>query len=244
MGKRRLSTGRRDRTVRRESLTHNAARLYPLLMRLLLALAIACTLRANSLADFDAFAEAVRKGWNVPGAAVAIVKDGKVILSKGYGFRDTAKQLPVTPETLFAIGSITKSFTVVALGTLVDEKKLDWDKRVREYLSDFQLHDAVATERMTPRDLVTHRSGLPRHDMVWYGGSLSRQQMYERLRHLEFSRDFRAQYQYNNLMFMTAGVLAGKVAGSTWEELIRRRILDPLGMRHSNFSVRDSQRAP
>ena len=107
------------------------------------------------------------KEWKVPGLAIAIVKDGKVIFAEGFGLRDVKKKLKVTTHTLFAIGSCTKAFTAVAMGVLGDEGKLDWDKPVRNYLPSFKLYDPVASERMTPRDLVTHRSGLPRHD--WYG---------------------------------------------------------------------------
>ncbi len=196
------------------------------------------------LGDIDAFITAAMKDWTMPGAAVAVVQDGQVIHGKGYGFRDVKKQLPVTPQTLFAIGSITKSFTVLTLGTLVDEGKLDWDKPVRDYLPWFKLQDPVASERITPRDLVTHRSGLPRHDLVWYNSTLTRREMVERLRHLEASRDLRTTYQYNNLMFVTAGYVAEQLGGARWEGLVRQRIMGPLGMQHSNFSVEDSKKDP
>jgi CubicO group peptidase (beta-lactamase class C family) len=207
-------------------------------------LLIASLLPAQQFTGFDEFAAQAMKDWRVPGAAIAVVKDGKVILSKGYGLRDVSKSLPVTPKTVFAIGSVTKSFTVASLGSLADEGKLDWDKPVREYLPGFRLYDRFATEQMTPRDLVTHRSGLPRHDSVWYNSPLTREQMVERLRHLEPSREFRTTYQYQNLMFVTAGYLAGKVAGSSWEDLVRQRLFAPLGMKSSNFAVADSQKAP
>lgn len=197
----------------------------------------------DPLAGFDEFVGQVMKDWKVPGVAVAIVKDGKVILAKGYGERDTHKHLPVTSQTLFAIGSITKSFTVSAMGMLVDEGKLDWDKPVREYLPEFKMYDPVASEHMTPRDLVTHRSGLPRHDTLWYSSDFSRADMVRRLRYLEPNKDFRSTYQYNNLMFMTAGYLVGRVAGTTWEDFVRRRILDPLGMKNTNYSVDESQKS-
>ncbi|HLY60386.1 MAG TPA: serine hydrolase [Terriglobia bacterium] len=198
---------------------------------------------AEPLAGFDEFVAQVMKDWKVPGVAVAIVKDGKVILAKGYGERDTHQHLPVTSQTLFAIGSITKSFTVSAMGMLVDEGKLDWDKPVREYLPEFKMYDPVASEHMTPRDLVTHRSGLPRHDVLWYSSDFSRADMVRRLRYLEPNKDFRSTYQYNNLMFMTAGYLVGKVAGTTWEDFVRRRVLDPLGMKNTNYSVDASQKS-
>jgi CubicO group peptidase (beta-lactamase class C family) len=194
-----------------------------------------------SLEGLDAFVARTVQDWKVPGLAVAVVQDGKVLLSKGYGLRDIDKKLPVTPHTLFAIGSITKSFTVTTMGTLVDTGKLDWDKPVCDYLPSFRLYDSYASGHVTPRDLVTHRTGLPRHDLVWYSSDFTRQDLVYRLRFLEPSKELRSTYQYNNLMLMTAGYMAGELAGSTWEEAVSQRILLPLGMRDTNFSVRDSQ---
>jgi len=193
-----------------------------------------------NLADFDAYVLRAMQDWKVPGAAVVIVKDGKVVLSKGYGLRDVKNNLPLTEQTLFPLASITKSFTVATLGTLAAEGKLDWDKPVREYLSDFRLADDVLTARVTPRDLVTHRTGLPAHDGTWYRSGLSREDMYARLRYLEPNRDLRREFQYNNLMFMTAGYLAGKLNGSTWEDAVRTRIFTPLGMKSSSFDFGES----
>lgn len=198
---------------------------------------------ADPLAGLDELIEAQLAESKVPGLAIAIVKDGQVIHSKGYGLRDVARQLPVTSQTLFAIGSVTKSFTATLGGMLVDDGKLDWDQPIRAWLPDFQLKDPVATAQMTLRDLCTHRSGLPRHDMVWYASSLSRQEIYDRLRYLEPSKPFRSLFQYNNLMFMTAGFLEGRVCGSSWEDLVRDRILLPLEMTRSNFSVTVSQQS-
>ena len=172
----------------------------------------------------------------------AAIRDGAVVLSRGYGLRDVEAQLPVTPRTLFAIGSNSKSFTVTVLGMLEDEGKIDLDKPVREYLPDFRLHDSVATEQMTPRDLVCHRSGLPRHDLLWLQTGLSREVLYSRLRYLQPNKPFRSTYQYQNLMFMTAGYLEERVTGRRWEDLIRERIFQPLDMKRSNLSVADSQR--
>src|SRR5262249_3337803 len=143
---------------------------------------------------FDGFVEQVMKDWKVPGLAVAVVKDGKVIYAKGFGYRDVQKGLKVTPDTLFAIGSCSKAFTATAMAILVDEGKLDWDKPVRNYLPDLTLHDGYATEHIRPRDLVTHQSGLPRHDMVWYGSPLSRKEIFERLRYLEPSQPLHAKF--------------------------------------------------
>lgn len=197
-----------------------------------------------NLDGIDAFAEQALKDWKCAGFAMAVIQDGKVILSRGYGLRDVKGNRPVTSKTLFAIGSSTKSFTVTSLGVLADQGKLDWDKPVRDYLPDFRLWDPFATERMTPRDLVTHRSGLPRHDMMWYNSGFSRKDVVERLRYLEPSKDFRTAFQYQNLMFLTAGYLAAHAAGMPWEDHVRKVIFNPLGMSSSNFSVTESQKSP
>jgi CubicO group peptidase (beta-lactamase class C family) len=196
-----------------------------------------------SLNGFDNVVEQVMKEWKVPGIAVAIVKDGKIVYAQGYGYRDVKRQLKVTPDTLFAIGSCSKAFTAAALGMLVDEKKLEWDKSVRTYLPELMLHDEYATAHIRPRDLVSHQSGLPRHDLVWYGSPLTRKDLLARLHYLEPSAPLHAKYQYNNLMFMTAGVLVERLAGTTWEEFVQQRIFAPLGMRNSNFSVTAMQKA-
>lgn len=190
------------------------------------------------------YADDVRQAmqdWQVPGCAIGILQGNKTVFAKGLGRRDVSDKLPVTPDTIFAIGSCTKAFTCAALGILADEGKLDWDKPVREYMPDFRVFDSMATERMTARDLVTHRSGLPRHDMLWYGSSLSRSELFSRLRHLEPSKDFRAAWQYNNLMYLAAGVLIERISGATWEDFIQQRLLTPLGMARSNMSVTTSQ---
>lgn len=194
--------------------------------------------KKDPLAGFDEWVEAIRKEWKIPGVAIAIVKDGEVVLAKGYGLRNVKENLPVTSDTLFAIGSNTKAFTAAGLAILVDEGKLDWDKPIREYIPSFKMWDDYVTEHMTARDLVTHRSGLPRHDLLWYGSSLSRSEMVDRLRYLEPSRGFRDRYQYQNLMFMTAGYLIEKISGQTWDEFIRQRFFEPMEMKNSATSVR------
>src|SRR5205809_123428 len=193
----------------------------------------------RALRGLDDFVARVMKEWQVPGLALGVIQDGKPVLLKGYGYRDVEKRLPETPRTLMAIGSNTKSFTVVLMGMLADSGKLEWDKPVRTYLPDFQLYDDFATREMTPRDLVTHRSGLPRHDGLWYGRSFNREELYRRLKYLEPSASFRSRWQYQNLMFLTAGYLVERRTGRSWDDLIRERVFAPLEMTRSNTSVRD-----
>lgn len=195
------------------------------------------------LAGLDEVVNDALKKLEVPGMAIAVVQGKEVILAKGYGFRDVEKQLPVTADTLFAIGSSTKAFTTFTLGTLVDEGKVEWDQPVRTYIPWLKLVDPVATERLSVRDLVTHRSGLPRHDSVWYNNyTASRENFVRRLAWLEPSADLRARFQYNNLMYLTAGYLTEVLTGKSWENAVRDRVLAPLGMARTNFSVLDSQK--
>jgi CubicO group peptidase (beta-lactamase class C family) len=191
--------------------------------------------------EFRKFVYRAMDVWKVPGAAVGVIYKGNVLLAEGYGFRDVEKKLPANRHTIFAIGSSTKAFTTLAMGILVDEGKLDWDRPVKHYLPDFRMYDPYVSEHMTPRDLVIHNSGLPRHDLMWYGSNRTRKELYDLLHYLEPSKGFRAAYQYQNLMYMTAGYLVGRITDSSWENVVQKRILDPLGMTGTNFSVSVSQ---
>ena len=189
------------------------------------------------MSELRPFVEETLELWHVPGLAVAVIQDGQVILCEGFGLRNVEHNLPVTPETLFPIASCSKAFTAMTVALLVEAGKLDWDKPVREYLPSFRLQDAVATEHMTPRDLLTHRSGLPRHDLMWYGSNFGRREIFDRLRYLEPTRDLRYAFQYQNIMYMVAGLLVGEIAGTSWEQFVQTQIFDKLGMGHSNLST-------
>lgn len=195
----------------------------------------------KKLEGFGEVVDKARAALEVPGVAVAIVEDGEVVFSAGFGKRDVEKDLPVDEHTLFAIGSSSKAFTTFVLSTLVDQGKLEWDQPVHQWMPDLKLEDEVANERITPRDLVTHRSGLPRHDLMWYSDpTRTRADLVRRIRFLAPSKDFRTDFQYNNLMLLTAGVLIERVTGGTWEDAVRSRVLAPLGMTHTEFSVKES----
>ncbi|KAB8330820.1 beta-lactamase family protein [Scytonema tolypothrichoides VB-61278] len=181
--------------------------------------------------------------WKVPGLAIAIIKDSQIIFCEGFGLRDVENNLKVTQKTLFAVASCTKAFTTMAMGILADRGKLDWDKPVRNYLPTFKLYDSYATEHMTPRDLVTHRSGLPRHDFAWYGSVFTRQEIFERLQYLQPTQELRTTFQYQNLMYMTAGYLVGEIAQSSWEDFVQQEIFNPLGIKNSHFAVFKSQKS-
>jgi len=199
----------------------------------------------KDLANLDDLVEKGLQDLAVPGVAVAIVKDNQLLLAKGYGLRNVEKKLPMTADTLLAIGSSSKAFTTFALGTLVDKGELEWDTPLRQYIPWFTLQDPATSERITPRDLVTHRSGLPRHDLVWYNNNaLSREELVHRLAYLEPTADLRTRFQYNNMMFLTAGYLLETVSGHKWEKAMGALVFTPLGMTRSNCSVDDSQRDP
>jgi CubicO group peptidase (beta-lactamase class C family) len=209
-----------------------------------LSRAVSPKIRAkNALEGFDEVVERGLKELNAPGVALAVVKDDEVIYAKGFGFRDMKNQFPMTSDTLLAIGSASKAFTTFAMGVLVDQGKLEWEKPVRNYIPWFRLYDLFASERLTPRDLVTHRSGLPRHDLTWYNNfDTSREELVRRLAYLKPTADLRERFQYNNLMFLTAGYLIEVLTDKKWEDAIRTHVFEPLGMKRTNFSVEDSQK--
>lgn len=190
------------------------------------------------------FVDSIMPEWKVPGAAIGIVHNGHVVMAEGFGLRNRADSLPVTRYTLFAIGSATKAFTTATMATLVADGHLDWDETVRAYLPRFRMYDQFATERMTLRDLVIHRSGLPRHDAMWYNSSATRAELFGRLQYLRPNEDFRTTFQYQNLMYMTAGYLLGQVTRGQWEDVVRERLLDPLQMARTNFSVTQMSKSP
>ncbi|HVE97969.1 MAG TPA: serine hydrolase [Mycobacteriales bacterium] len=199
---------------------------------------------ADLAAQIRHLVEQERARFDVPGCAVLVVKDGEVVLAEGFGRRDRDRDLPVTAQTLFPIGSSTKTFTAAVCASLVDEGHLEWDRPLREYLPGFRMHDPVATELLSVRDCLSHRSGLPRHDVLWYAaaeGSLDRDDLIAALSDLPPTKPFRQVWQYNNLLYVTAGHLAGKLSGGSFEDAVRRRLLEPLGMRRTNFSVVETQ---
>ena len=190
--------------------------------------------RSESIAPFipalDVLIAEAMDEWKVPGLAVAVVQNGEVALVRAHGFRDVEAGLKVTSDTQFLIGSVTKSFTSTGLALLVDERRVDWTKPVREYIPEFRLHDAVATDRITVRDLLCHHSGLPRHDWIWIPSDLSPGQMLAAMRYLEPSDDIRSTFQYQNLGYLVAGMVAERISGQSWTEFTRARLTDKLHM--------------
>ncbi|WP_438393229.1 serine hydrolase [Caballeronia sp. DA-9] len=194
--------------------------------------------------NLDTLIRDAMQEWQIPGLALAITRDGEEDWIRGYGLRDVEAGLPVTGDTQFILCSVTKSFTALGLAMLVDEGRLDWSMPVRDYLPEFRLHDAAATERVTVIDLLSHHTGLPRHDWIWMPGDLSRAEMLAALRYLEPSKDIRTTYQYCNLGYVAAGMVTERISGQTWEDFTRERIMRPLGMVNIGFSDTDLERAP
>jgi len=198
---------------------------------------------AEPLAGFDAYVERVLKTFDVPGAAVAIVKDGRVVLAKGYGVRRLGQPDRVDADTRFGIASNTKLFTATALALLVEQGKLRWDDPVSRYLPDFAMYDPYVTRELTVRDLLVHRSGLGlgAGDLLWWPASTyDRPEIARRLRFIKPATSFRSAYAYDNVLYLVAGQLIEKLSGMTWEEFVRTRILVPIGMTSSTVRHSDA----
>ncbi|PWT71087.1 MAG: penicillin-binding protein [Bacteroidetes bacterium] len=198
----------------------------------------------NSFAGFDTAFARILKDWHAAGFAVAVVDRNKVIYAKGFGYRNIEERKPVTPNTLFAIGSCTKAFTASILGMLRQEGKVDFDKPVRSFLPELKFYNDEMNNQITLRDMMSHRTGLPRHDYSWYYFSTkSRDSLIQRIRYLEPTAEIRQKWQYNNFMFMALGAVAERLTGRSWEENVRERIFLPLNMNHSVFTIQDMIRS-
>lgn len=191
--------------------------------------------------DLDDYFENARQEWQIPGMAIAIVKDNEVILSKGYGVRDIREPDSVNENTLFGIASPTKAFTAAAIMKLVEQEKLSLDDRVVDYLPYFELYDPYVTKEMTIRDLLCHRSGLETFsgDLLWFASKYTRKEILERTKYLKSSFGFRSNYGYSNIMFLAAGEIVAAVSGVSWDEYIKSNFFEPLEMNLSNTSIND-----
>jgi CubicO group peptidase (beta-lactamase class C family) len=188
--------------------------------------------------DFDKYVNDALRDWQVPGVAIAIIKDDRVVMAKGYGTRELGKSLPVDERTLFAIGSSSKAFTAAAIAMLVDEGKLKWDDPATKYLPGFQLYDPYSTRELTVSDLMSHRSGLARGDLLWYGSAYDRGEVLRRIRYLKPTWSLRAHFGYQNIMFLAAGQIIPAVANKSWDDFVRERIFGPLDMKSSSTSIK------
>lgn len=180
-----------------------------------------------------------QKDWNIPGMAVGIVKDGKVVLSEGFGVLEAGKTQKIDGNSLFAIASNTKAFIAAAIAILVEQGQLNWDDPVRKHLPYFELYDAYTTEHTTVRDLLCHRAGLGTFsgDVIWYKSEYTAEETVKRIKEVPQAYDFRAGYGYSNLMFITAGEVIKAVSGKPWDVFIKEKIFDPIGMSRTQTSV-------
>jgi len=199
---------------------------------------------AKRLEGFDAYMAKVLKEWNAPAVGVGVVVGDKLVFAKGYGYRDVGKKLPFTPTTLCPIASNSKLFTAVAAGLLVDEGKLTWDKPVRESVPSIRFYDDRLDNTITLRDMLSHRTGITRHDLIWYKSPFSRKELFERLKYLEPSQAMRSIFLYNNMMYAGTGYIIQLQSGKTWEEFVRERIFAPLGMSSTGFSIAELKKQP
>jgi CubicO group peptidase (beta-lactamase class C family) len=206
---------------------------------LALSLAAPSAHAQSPLAGFDAYVARGVKDWSVPGLAIAVVKDDSVVFAKGYGVRKLGTQDSVNTHTLFANASTTKAFTSFVVELLADEGKMRMDAPVITYLPAFRLSDAVATREITIADLLSHRTGVPEADFIWYDDTSSFPEIMRRLSYVPFDAPVRSHFEYQNITYALAGNLAGQRAGTTWEKLVHDRILAPLGMRETTTGTPD-----
>ncbi len=199
---------------------------------------------AKKLQGFDAYMTKTLKDWNAPGVGVGVVAGDKLVFAKGYGYRDYEQKLPFTSTTLCQIASNTKLFTAVAAGFLVEEGKLTWDKPVRDSVPSIQFYNDELNNTVTLRDMLAHRTGITRHDTIWYKSDFTRLELFERIKYLEPSEPIRQTFLYNNLMYAAAGYLIELQSGKTWEEFVRKRIFTPLTMTGTVYSIADMLKQP
>jgi CubicO group peptidase (beta-lactamase class C family) len=201
---------------------------------ILILVVAASAVAQNKVEDFDKYAEAARQEWKVPGMAITVVQDGKVILAKGYGVRELGKAAPVDADTLFGAMSTTKAMTAVSLGMLVDEGKVSWDDKVIKHLPDFRVADAYVTSELRIRDLLTHNGGMGNADFLWaWTPELSTAEIVKRMQYARPAYPFRGGYAYQNVMYAVAGQVIEKVSGMPWERFVTERLFGPLGMKNT-----------
>jgi CubicO group peptidase (beta-lactamase class C family) len=197
----------------------------------------------QKLQGFDAFMEKTLHDWNAPGIGVGIVVNDKLVFAKGYGFRDYEKKLPITANTLFPIASNTKLFTAVAAGFLVEEGKLTWDDPIRDSVPTINFYNSSLNNTITLRDMLAHRTGITRHDLIWYKSDYTTKELFERLKYLEPKEPPRQLFLYNNMMYAGAGYSIQLQSGKPWADYVREKILRPLEMNHTVYSIADMLKA-
>ena len=196
------------------------------------------------LDGFDDYMNRLLETWNVPGIGVGVVVKQQLVFAKGYGYRDYGKKIPYTPTTTQPIASNTKLFTAVAAGLLVEDARLDWDKPIRDYVPSIKFASDDLNRTITMRDMLSHRTGISQHDGLWYKSDLTQKDLFDRLRYLEPSAPPRTTFLYNNVMYAAAGYALELLAGKPWQTLVAERILQPLGMTCTTFTIADLLETP
>lgn len=198
---------------------------------------------ANQLKEFDAYAEKSRAAWQMPGMAVAVVKDGKIIFKKGYGVRQLGTNNMVDTQTIFGCGSTTKAMTAVCMALLVDEGKVSWDDAVIKHLPEFQLYDPAVTRELKIRDLFIHNSGVGNADFLWGVMDVSSEEILRKMQQVKPSYSLRSSFIYQNIFYLAAGKVIEKISGQKWEDFIQARIFQPLGMKRTFSTLKSIQDA-
>jgi CubicO group peptidase (beta-lactamase class C family) len=213
-------------------------------------LAFCAALATSSLAgglprDFDQYITSGMEAWKIPGLSVVVVKDGEVVLAKGYGVLEAGAPEEVNEDTIFAIGSASKAFTAAAIGTLVDRGKVKWDDRVVDHWPEFKLSDPWVTNEIRVSDLLANHSGLSEvAEEIWYGTGYDRQELIERLAGIPITQGFRYQFQYRNLMFLAAGELIPRLVGASWDDFVTTALFKPLDMDRTTTRLADIENQP
>ena len=198
----------------------------------------------KKLEGFDAYMQQTLKDWNTPGVGVGIVVGDKLVFAKGYGYRDHEKKLPFTTKTMQPIASNSKLFTAVAAGMLVEEGKLAWDKPIRDSVPEIQFYNDQLNSNVTLRDMLSHRTGVTRHDLIWFKSPFTREELFEKLKYLEPQEPMRTTFLYNNLMFAAVGQIIKIKSGKKWEDFVRERIFTPLDMSTTCYTIADMLKQP
>ena len=190
--------------------------------------------------EFDNFIEEQIKDALDPSVTVSIVKGDKVIYEGAFGYADVTNEILATPNTRYSIASCTKAFTATAIGILVDRGLMSFDDLLTKHLPEFKMQDEYVLKNLKIKDMLCHRSGLPRHDYAWYANPLPKEDELKRIAYFKPNVSFREKWQYCNYMFMTLGMVVAKVSGKTWEQFVKEEIIDPLKMDNTNYSLIDS----
>ncbi len=185
----------------------------------------------------DKRVEKIISDWQVPGCAIGVIKNGKLIYAKGFGYRDLENKLSVTPNTLFPIASNSKLFTAIACGMVVNEHKLEYDKPIKSIIPEIEFNNESLNKQVTLRDMLSHRTGLSGNDAIWYGSNFSRSDVFARIKYLEPVTGLRENFNYSNTMYIAIGEIIKIKTGKTWEEYLTDNIFKPLTMTNTFFSV-------